>query len=87
LGGFQPKYYNNARDLLTTENQVTVNGERQVFEAGTTLLGVVQALRLEPDRVAVELDRSIVKRALWETTEIRAGAEIEIVMFVGGGSV
>ena len=50
-------------------------------------MGVVQALRLEPDRVAVELDRVIVKRALWEETEIRAGAEIEIVMFVGGGSV
>jgi thiamine biosynthesis protein ThiS len=33
----------------------------------------------------VELNRAIVKRALWETTDVQPGAEIEIVMFVGGG--
>ena len=70
---------------MSTENHVTVNGERQNFAVGTTLLGVVQSLGLEPDRVAVELDRAIVKRALWESTSVESGAEIEIVMFVGGG--
>ncbi len=70
---------------MPTENHVTVNGERQILIAGTTLLGVVQSLGLAPDRVAVELDRAIVKRALWEATEVQSGAEIEIVMFVGGG--
>ncbi|MES1260568.1 MAG: sulfur carrier protein ThiS [Acidobacteriota bacterium] len=74
---------------MSTENQVTigaaVNGERRTFPAGTTLLGVVRALELEPDRVAIELDRRIVKRDLWENTRISADAEIEIVMFVGGG--
>jgi thiamine biosynthesis protein ThiS len=40
---------------------------------------------VQDDRVAVELDRQIVRRSEWETTQIRAGASIEIVQFVGGG--
>jgi thiamine biosynthesis protein ThiS len=70
---------------VSTENQVTVNGERRSFPAQTTLLDVVRALNLEPERVAIELNRAIVKRELWIATAISGGAEIEIVQFVGGG--
>jgi thiamine biosynthesis protein ThiS len=70
---------------VSTENQVTVNGEHRNFPARTTLLEVVRALDLEPERVAVELNRAIVKRALWSDTTVENGAEIEIVQFVGGG--
>jgi len=35
--------------------------------------------------VAVEMDRRIVKRIEWETLELRSGAAVEIVQFVGGG--
>jgi thiamine biosynthesis protein ThiS len=70
---------------VTTENQVTVNGERRSFPAHTNLMDVVHALDLEPQRVAIELNRAIVKRELWAATEFADGAEIEIVQFVGGG--
>jgi sulfur carrier protein len=74
---------------VSTENAVaiaaTVNGEPRVFPAGTTLRQAVNALELAPERVAIELDRTIVKRELWDETTIRDGAQIEIVMFVGGG--
>jgi len=70
---------------VSTENQVTVNGERRSFTPETTLLDVVRALNLEPERVAIELNREIVKREKWPATLIAAGAEIEIVQFVGGG--
>jgi thiamine biosynthesis protein ThiS len=33
----------------------------------------------------VELDRRIVKQPRWGETVVTAGAEIEIVQFVGGG--
>jgi len=77
--------YNNPREPLTTENQVTVNGERRSFPSEATLLDVVRALRLEPERVAIELNRAIVKREAWSATGVEDGAEIEIVQFVGGG--
>jgi thiamine biosynthesis protein ThiS len=49
------------------------------------LLDVVRALNLDPQRVAIELNRAIVKRERWPDTTIASGAEIEIVQFVGGG--
>jgi thiamine biosynthesis protein ThiS len=67
------------------EKEVTVNGEKRLFAAGATLLDVIRSLHLEPDRVAVELNRSIVKRELWPGTQFGPDAEIEIVQFVGGG--
>ena len=70
---------------MTTEIQITLNGERRSFAAGTTLHGLVKALNLEPERVAIELNRQIVRRESWIATEVEGGAEIEIVMFVGGG--
>ncbi len=46
---------------------------------------LVRALDLDPERLAIELDRRIVKRAQWTTTVLPAGAHLEIVQFVGGG--
>ncbi|HVW84374.1 MAG TPA: sulfur carrier protein ThiS [Bryobacteraceae bacterium] len=70
---------------MSNNYQVTVNGERRSFPAETTLQELVLALNLAPERVAIELNRAIVKRELWTSTTIDSGAEIEIVQFVGGG--
>ena len=74
---------------MSTENQVTLNvtlnGERRAFPAQTTLLDVLKALNLEPERVAIEYNRVIIKRELWPSTALDNDAEIEIVQFVGGG--
>jgi thiamine biosynthesis protein ThiS len=64
---------------------ITINGERRAVEPGATLLDVVRLLGLEPERLAVELDREIVKRDRWAETKVDGAAEIEIVQFVGGG--
>jgi thiamine biosynthesis protein ThiS len=49
----------------------------------------VEALLLElgiaPERVAVELNRQIVRRPCWGSQLVEAGAEVEVVQFVGGG--
>jgi thiamine biosynthesis protein ThiS len=65
--------------------QVIVNGEHRETRSGETVSGLLKSLGIEPDRVAVELDRRIVKRAQWEETLLRDGAQLEIVQFVGGG--
>lgn len=70
---------------MINENKVTLNGEPRSFPPRTTLLDVVHSLNLEPDRVAIELNRAIVKRELWSDAIVADGAEIEIVQFVGGG--
>lgn len=64
---------------------ITVNGEPRVASDGQTVLALLEELRVDPARVAVELDRRIVKQPLWRETPLHAGAQIEIVQFVGGG--
>jgi thiamine biosynthesis protein ThiS len=65
--------------------EVTVNGEVRLIPESETIAGLLDILRLDPQRVAVELDRRIIKQPEWAATEIRAGAQLEIVQFVGGG--
>ena len=65
--------------------EIVVNGEPKRACAGQTILGLLHQLELDPERVAVELDRRIVKQLRWAETELRPGAQLEIVQFVGGG--
>ncbi len=65
--------------------QIVINGETQCIPEGQTVLDLLQRLHLDPARVAVELDRRIVKQPNWNETAVNAGAQIEIVQFVGGG--
>jgi thiamine biosynthesis protein ThiS len=64
---------------------ILVNGEPRAASEGQTILELLYQLELDPARVAVELDRRIVKQPLWAETALRPGAQIEIVQFVGGG--
>lgn len=64
---------------------ISLNGDRTTVPAGLTVTGLLAHLDIAPDRVAVELNRSIVRQPEWDSAEIGAGAEVEIVQFVGGG--
>ncbi len=64
---------------------IVLNGEIRAARAGDTISDLVRALDLDPERLAVELDRRIVKRAQWATTALQPGATLEVVQFVGGG--
>ena len=67
------------------EIEVAINGEKRAVPAGLTLQSLLETLRIEPDRVAIELNREIVRRAQWASRTVEQGAELEIVQFVGGG--
>ena len=63
---------------------VRVNGDERQIEVGTTLRALVEQFRLKPEKVAIELNRRLVKAAQYDA-ELKNGDEIEIVTFVGGG--
>ena len=65
--------------------QVSVNGEMKTVPAGLSVLGLLRWLEIDAERVAVELDREIVRQPSWDSTQIAACAQLEIVQFVGGG--
>ena len=64
---------------------VTINGELRTIPDSQSVLDLLRELGLEPARVAVELDRHILKQPRWADTLLRNGAQLEIVQFVGGG--
>jgi len=63
---------------------IIVNGEPQTTEP-TTILGYLEALAIDPRRVAVELNLDILPKTAYETTSLNEGDRVEIVHFVGGG--
>ena len=65
--------------------RIVVNGESRQVPPGSTIATLLHALGVNPERVAVELDREIIRRPNWPSTELTADAELEIVHFVGGG--
>ncbi len=65
--------------------EIVLNGEARNVPEGGSILDLLHQLELDPARVAVELDRRILKQPLWGETILHAGAQIEIVQFVGGG--
>jgi len=69
--------------------KLQINGEDKTFDlAGPfTLAHLVESLGMKPDRVAVELNRDIVPRDRWSDTILNDGDRLEVVHFVGGGSV
>jgi len=65
--------------------RVTVNGAAEPVPAGLTVLDLLRRLQVDPERVAVELDREILNRKRWGETRLQDGSTVEIVQFVGGG--
>jgi sulfur carrier protein len=72
-------------NVRTKEIQIVVNGQVRSVREGQTLAGLLATLEIARDRVAVELDRKIVRRSEWDATVVGPGATLEIVQFVGGG--
>ncbi len=64
---------------------VTLNGAPRELSDGFTIQDVVKSLGLQEKQVAVEHNRNILKRELWNETTVAEGDQLEIVHFVGGG--
>jgi thiamine biosynthesis protein ThiS len=65
--------------------QIRLNGEAKEVDEGTTLQRLVEQLALAPDRLAVELNYQVIRRARWPEVKLSEGDRVEIVHFVGGG--
>ena len=71
--------------MSTSTISIRVNGDAHNVAQGLTIVGLLSHLGVRPDRVAVEMNRVIVRQGQWAETEVPPGAELEIVQFVGGG--
>ena len=65
--------------------RLTVNGEAMDLPEGTTALGLLDQLKLNPGLVVVELNLNILKRDDLVKSVLKESDQVEIVHFVGGG--
>lgn len=66
--------------------KVTVNGEEVELPEGTSIAELLRRRQLNPDRVAVEVNRRLVRSSTGGYDRVlRDGDAVEIVTFVGGG--
>jgi thiamine biosynthesis protein ThiS len=64
---------------------ITLNGEGYELDGRLSVADLLARLEIDPRRVAVEHNRSILKRHLFTDVMVEEGDTVEIVNFVGGG--
>ena len=65
---------------------IRLNGEAHELPGPITIAELLGRLDIDPRRVAVEHNLTIVRRERYASTTIGEGDEVEIVNFVGGGA-
>jgi thiamine biosynthesis protein ThiS len=65
--------------------RILLNGDPHDLDGPISIATLLDQLNVNPQLVAVEYNRVVIKRARYAETMIEAGAEVEIVAFVGGG--
>ena len=65
---------------------ILLNGEPYEAPGPLSISQLLARLELDPRRVAVEHNMTVVKRARYEDTVIHERDQVEVVNFVGGGS-
>jgi thiamine biosynthesis protein ThiS len=65
--------------------KITINGEKREIPEDMDLGALLELLSMPTERVAVELNRRVVKRSEWIAEKVSEDDRIEIIHFVGGG--
>ena len=69
-----------------TEMLIVLNGEKKQVPEDLTVKGLLEHLEIKPERVAVEINEEIVRKATYAETAVKEGDRVEVVQFMGGGS-
>lgn len=65
--------------------RIILNGETREVKEGYTVSGLLSDLDLQAERVAVELNLTIVDRRAFGDTTLCEGDRVEVIGFIGGG--
>ena len=65
--------------------KLTVNGEPMVVEAGITIDGLLDLLKIKREYTAVAVNREITPKSEYGAVKLWEGDKVEIVRPIGGG--
>ncbi|HXH68707.1 MAG TPA: sulfur carrier protein ThiS [Pyrinomonadaceae bacterium] len=65
--------------------RVSINGETKEIPNEVNLSELLKNLSLPSERVAIELNKEVIRKRDWEHVKVADADKIEIIHFVGGG--
>ena len=65
--------------------KIFINGETKEVAKELNLSELLRTFSLPQERIAVELNKEVVRKKDWENIKINDGDKLEVVHFVGGG--
>mgnify|MGYP001793313137 CR=1 FL=1 len=64
---------------------IHLNGEARAIDADMDLMRLLATFSLPVQRIAIELNKNVIRRVDWPRTVVGDGDRVEVVHFVGGG--
>ena len=65
--------------------KVLINGETKEISNQLNLSELLKYFSLPQERIAIELNKEVVRKKDWENIKIVEGDRLEVIHFVGGG--
>ncbi len=72
--------------MVDRKISISLNGEKVEVSRGISLIKLLSTYKIDPRRVAVELNLNIVENDNYTSTFIKDGDKLEIIGFIGGGA-
>jgi sulfur carrier protein len=72
------------RATIAVTMQVKLNGENREIPDGVTVADLLASLGVKPQRVAVEINETVITKDRYQAQRIGPGDSVEIVAFMGG---
>ena len=69
----------------TKKIKINLNGKSLSLPIGTTVYKVIKKIKAQPNKVAIELNREIIKKKNISKIHLKNRDKLEIVHFIGGG--
>ena len=69
----------------TKKIKINLNGKTLFLSKDTPLFKVIKKTKLQPNRIAIELNRKIINKKNMNKIFLKDKDKIEIVHFIGGG--
>lgn len=65
--------------------EIILNGEKELLDKEYSITTLLQKLEMSPEIVTVSLNGDILAKDLFDSSIIKSGDSVDILMFMGGG--
>lgn len=65
--------------------QIIVNGVEHEVSEDTNVIQLLEKLDIKPERIALEINLTVINREDYHSRTIHEGDQVEIISFIGGG--